>query len=138
MLSVKLLAFAGNIVLVLLLSLLDAHAQGLPGQKAVPDGDNIYACGAHGYPLVRGDNDAERMHNWRKLEKRLTGLSEKEIVAALGPAHITADGTSITYQLCRTRRAPGQKRGLGAKILTIEMHDGRARSFEIESAHWSN
>ncbi len=134
----KFLALTCSLTLALLFSLSYAHAQGLPGQKAAPAGDNVYSRGAHGYPLVRGDNDAERMHNWRKLEKRLIGLSEKEIVAALGPAHITADGRSITYQLCQTRRAPGQKRGLGAKILTIEMHEGRARSFEIESAHWSN
>lgn len=110
-----------------------AEAQGLRGQS-----DHVFSESAHGYPLVKGSNDKERLENWRRLEKTLTGKSEEEIVAALGPGHRDREGRSIIYQLCRTRRAPGQKRGLGAKILTIELTAGKATSFEIESAHWTN
>lgn len=110
-----------------------AEAQGLIGHS-----DTVFSDSAHGYPLVKGANDSERLQNWRRLQKTLTGKSEEEIVAALGPGHRSRDGLSIVYQLCQTRRAPGQKRGLAAKILTIELAGGKATAFEIESAHWTN
>lgn len=127
------LAAAFLILATLLYSAKMAEAQGLRGPS-----DNVFSDSAHGYPLIKGSNDRERLQNWRRLEKMLTGKSEKEIVAVLGPGHRDREGRTIIYQLCQTRRTPGQKRGLGAKILTIELTDGKATSFEIESAHWTN